>query len=93
VRAQVALAVSDPVLDWNTGTVVLTADGGTGSAERTSTAPGLSLDVRTLARLYSGYLTPAEAHALDLLTVHDPAALAAATALFAGPRPAIFDFF
>jgi predicted acetyltransferase len=93
VRAQVALAVSDPVLDWNTGTVVLTADGGTGSAERTSTAPGLSLDVRTLARLYSGYLTPAEAHALDLLTVHDPAALRAATALFAGPRPAIFDFF
>ena len=92
-RAQVTLGVHDPVLDWNTGPVALTAADGTGIAERTSAAPGLSLDVRTLARLYSGYLTPAEAAALGLLTVHDPAALTAATALFAGPRPTIFDFF
>lgn len=93
VQASVTLAVSDHLLDWNNTTVTLTAGGGTGTVERTGAAPGLSLDVRALARLYSGYLTPAEAAALDLLTVHDPAALAAATALFAGPRPAIFDFF
>ncbi len=93
VQASLTLAVSDPLLAWNTGTFTLTAEGGTATAGPSTTAPGLSLDVRTLARLYSGYLTPAEAAALDLVTVHNPAALAAATALFAGPRPAIFDFF
>jgi predicted acetyltransferase len=92
-QAHLTLAVHDPVLDWNNTTVALTVRDGTGTVERTTAGPGLSLDVRALARLYSGYLTPAEAAALDLLTVHDPAALAAAGAVFAGPRPAIFDFF
>lgn len=93
VQATVTLAVSDPVLDWNNGTFALTAADGVGHAAPTTAAPGLTLSQRTLAQLYSGYLTPAEAATLDLLTVHDPAALTAATALFAGPRPAIFDFF
>jgi hypothetical protein len=30
---------------------------------------------------------------LGLLTVHDPAALAQAEAVFAGPRPYLADFF
>jgi predicted acetyltransferase len=93
VQAAVTLAVTDPVLEWNNGTFALTVADGRGQAEPTTTTPGLSLDQRTLVRLYSGYLTPAEAAALDLLTVHDPAALEAAGAIFAGPRPAIFDFF
>ena len=55
--------------------------------------PQLSLDARALAQLYSGYLTPRQAVDLGLLTVHDPAALGRAQAIFAGPTAYLADFF
>ncbi|MDQ2808046.1 MAG: GNAT family N-acetyltransferase [Chloroflexota bacterium] len=55
--------------------------------------PQLSLDARALAQLYSGYLTPRQAADLGLLTVHDPAALGRAQAMFAGPTAYLADFF
>ena len=94
----VTLAVTDPFLEWNTGVYGLTARDGQGTVAfqpgaAAAAGAGLSLDQRVLAQLYAGYLTADEAAELGLLTVHDPAALAAAGRIFAGPRPTFTDFF
>jgi predicted acetyltransferase len=71
----------------------LAVNDGAGSWAPTRVAPALSLDERVLGQLYTGYLTPTQAADLGLLTVHDPAGLAQAEAVFAGPRPYLPDFF
>ena len=71
----------------------LAVSDGAGSWSPTRIAPDLSLDERVLGQLYSGYLTPGQAADLGLLTVHNPAALAQADAIFAGPKPYLADFF
>jgi predicted acetyltransferase len=93
VTERLTLQVADGFLDWNNGSYALAVDDTAGEAKPTDSAPDLSLDVKTLARLYAGYLTPSEAAGLDLLEVHDPAALGRADRIFAGPRPYIADFF
>ena len=93
VTADLTIAVTDSFLDWNNGVWRLAVAGTTGQATPADGSAGLRMDQRTLARLYAGYVTPAEAAALGLLEVRDPAALVAADNIFAGPRPFIADFF
>lgn len=93
VTARLSLAVSDPFCDWNNGTYELEVRGGAGRAEQTSGEPGLRMDQRALAQLFTGYLTARQAAALGLIEVLDPSALDAAQAIFAGPPPFLPDHF
>jgi predicted acetyltransferase len=93
VGGQVTLQVSDSFLDWNNGAYRLEVGDGAGQAARTDAAPDLSMDQKTLSRLYSGYLTAREAATLGLLEVHEGRALALAEQLFALPRPFMADYF
>jgi predicted acetyltransferase len=52
----------------------------------------LRLDVRALAPLYSGHLSPHALHAVGALEA-DEGSLAVAAALFGGPAPAMPDMF
>lgn len=89
--AELHLAVADDLLPSNDGRFVLRVADGRGAAE-----PGgqglLRLDVRALAMLYSGYFSPHELHALDLLA-GPPEAINSAALVFAGPRPWLPDMF
>jgi predicted acetyltransferase len=75
----VVIKVRDAVLPANDGAYCITPDG----AKRTDEAAQLELDVAGLARLYLGDVAPSVLAATGWLTVHDPAALPAADALFA----------
>ncbi|HZM00717.1 MAG TPA: sterol carrier protein domain-containing protein, partial [Planctomycetota bacterium] len=103
VRAELRLELSDDVLPENAGRWRLSvAEGsarvarlapGAPSAARGSPAPPvLRLDVRGLAALYSGHLSPGLLQQAGLLD-GDAAALELAAALFAGPAPAMADMF
>lgn len=83
-----SIAVRDDVFEWNDGrTYRLEAKGE--KVEVSSVAgtehAGLSCDVRILAQLYSGYLSPFEAARLGKLEVTSEADLAAAQRLFSPP--------
>jgi predicted acetyltransferase len=75
----VVLNVRDTVLPANSGAYRITPDG----IARTDDEPQLDCDVAALARLYLGDLAPSALAATGWLTVHAPAALPAADALFA----------
>jgi predicted acetyltransferase len=92
--ARLALEVTDPFCDWNNGTYVLSVSEGIGVAERAPSAtPGLRMDQKTLARLYTGYMSAHQAASHGLLEVLDPAALSVAQEVFAGPVPYMPDHF
>jgi predicted acetyltransferase len=89
-----SVAVRDDVLEWNDRrTYRLQAKGG---QVEVSSQPGteqarLSCDVRCLAQLYAGYLSPLEAARLGKLEVRSEAELAAAQRLFSPPgQPTAF---
>lgn len=91
VTAEVHLAVRDDVLPENDGPVVLAvADG------RAEVRPGgdgrVTLDVRGLAPLYSGYLSPAALKSIGALNGPDED-LARLATIFAGPGPWMPDNF
>jgi predicted acetyltransferase len=79
----VRLAVSD-------GAATVERSGG-GSGERGAT-PATRLDVRGLAALYSGFLSPLEVRRLGLID-GPPEDLATLGRLFAGPSPSMVDMF
>jgi predicted acetyltransferase len=91
VEGELHLAVSDAVIPENEGRFVLRVHDGRGEV-----TPGgrgdLTLDVRGLAPLYSGFLTPQTLAELGFLA-GPPPAIAAAARLFAGPEPWMADFF
>lgn len=91
VRAELHLEVADEVLPWNNGRFVLEVADGRAQA-RTGGAGRVRLDVRDLASLYSGYLTPLELRTVGTLEAPDTD-LAAAGLVFAGPRPWSPDMF
>jgi predicted acetyltransferase len=90
---QLVLRVAEGFVERTPHTYALDVADGIGTAAPTDADPDLSLDQRALAQLYSGYLTPQQALDLGVLEVHNPAALARAAALFAGPRPFMPDHF
>ncbi|MFP8955375.1 enhanced intracellular survival protein Eis [Natrialbaceae archaeon A-CW3] len=57
VDGSLTIQVSDPLVDWNDDTFVLTADGGVGTCERVdgdSSSADVSLDIATLSQLAVG---------------------------------------
>jgi predicted acetyltransferase len=85
------LEVDDDLFPENRGRFVLEVEGG--EAEVRPGGDGdIRLHVRTLAALYSGFLSP---HALQLAGAleADETSLRTATALFSGPPPAMPDMF
>ena len=98
VSAELQLELTDDVLPENAGSWTLAVSQGearvaraTGSG-RGARAPSLRMDVRGLAPLYSGHLSPGQLRQAGLIE-GDDAALELAAALFAGPAPAMSDMF
>ncbi len=94
-RAGFSLAVTDDVFEWNHNRTFHFEPTGTEAAEIRAVKgiekAGLACDVRTLAQLYSGFLSPVQAAVLGKLEVHSPADLAAAQRIFSPPgQPASF---
>jgi len=102
VQGELALELSDALLPPNAGRWTLKVAAGSASVTRTAPSrtsargaaggPALRLDVRGLAPLYSGHLSPWQLRQAGLLD-GDEAALDLAAALFAGPAPAMSDMF
>jgi predicted acetyltransferase len=91
VRGELHLDVRDPLLPENARRwVIELADGKVEVREGGSGA--ITIDVRGLAALYSGFLPAEELRAADLCAGAD-AELARATAMFAGPAPWAVDYF
>lgn len=90
VAARACVEIHDPELPQNCGTITLALEGG--EMRVTKGGSGPRLDVRGLAALYAGHLSPGELRAAGLLAgsaKHD----AALAAMFAGPSPFTPDFF
>ena len=91
VNAELQLELRDELLPGNNGRFVLTIADRHASV-RSGGAGRMSLHVRDLAALYSGYLTPQELQAAGSLD-GSKADLASAAQIFAGPRPWTPDMF
>jgi len=91
VATAVHLDVRDPLAPWNHGPFVLTVADGVGTLEPGGTGE-VELGVNALAAIYTGH-----ASALDLASVgvvRGPVeACRALDTTFAGPRPAMLDYF
>lgn len=79
----VTIALTDESAPWNAGTWHIECAEGRMSAERTATAPQLEMDVRALAPIYNGHTKPVDALRVGTLRANDPAAVKAATQIFA----------
>jgi predicted acetyltransferase len=90
-EGELHLEVIDAQLPENAGRFMLRVEGG-----RATVRPGgrgeLYCDIRGLAPLYSGFLTPRALRSLGWISGHD-AAIDDATRLFAGPEPWMPDLF
>lgn len=71
VEGDLALAVSDPLADWNDGTFRVTVGGGTAECTRTDADPDVDADVAALSQVVAGYLSVADAARYSSLTVAD----------------------
>lgn len=91
LSARLELEIFDEVLPGNRGRWILDVRGGEARVSQGG-AGALKTHVRGLAPLYSGHLT-AQALALTGLVEGADDSLELATAIFAGPRPAMSDFF
>jgi predicted acetyltransferase len=92
-KGSLTLQVAEGWVERTPHTYRLDVADGAARVSSVTAEPDLSLDQRALAQLYSGYLTPRQAADMGLLTVHDPAALGRAQALFSGPTAFLADFF
>ncbi len=88
---EIHFEVRDDQLPWNDGRFVLGIHGGRGEVRRGGEGR-ISVDVRTLASLYTGYMTPIELRLVGALE-GDDADLARAQMAFSGPRPWMPDIF
>lgn len=83
--------VQDELFSDNRGSFILEVSGGTGHVRRGGNAL-MRLDIRALAALYTGFLTPEALRSVGAL-VADDATVRLATTLFCGPAPALPDMF
>ncbi len=91
IRAEIHLAVHDAHFAENAGRFILSIEDGRGEAKRGGRGD-VTLDVRALAALYSGFQTPYALRAAGLLD-GDPDSLAMLAAIFAGPEPWCADHY
>jgi predicted acetyltransferase len=89
--AELHLHVRDDVLPANDGRIVLRVSGGKAEVQPGGTG-AMSIDVRGLASMYTGYASAYELSAAGYIDAAE-ADLLAANAIFAGPTPWLADFF
>jgi predicted acetyltransferase len=92
LSTEFTFTLKDDVLEGQSGPRTVRVRDGSAEVERAATGAGPELDVRGLSALFSGLRAPAELRRLGLLSGDDSrdGLLAAA---FAGPSPALHDFF
>lgn len=100
LAAELTLVVDDPLCPWNSGRHRLVLDGGTGcltvagsGAVASADPDATALTMPGLALLYAGGVTASVLRRADLITGGSPATDAVLDAAFAGPRPAVMDYF
>jgi len=91
VRGEVHLCVSDDVLPHNQGPMVLEVADGRGQVRRGGRGE-VTVDVRSLATLYTGHLSPRALKSVGAIEGGD-SELATLGAMFAGPAPWMPDMF
>ncbi len=91
LRAEVHLAVHDATFPVNAGRRIFSVEGGRGEAHEGGRGD-VTIDVRGLAALYSGFATPYTLRAAGLIDGPD-AALATLATIFAGPEPWCADHY
>jgi predicted acetyltransferase len=91
-RGEVSFDLRDDVLAHNEAAFSIAFENGNAEVRRGARAPKVVLDVRGLAALYTGYLSPDELRATGLVEGPDEE-LAALGALFAGPSPWMAEIF
>jgi predicted acetyltransferase len=91
VSGALAFEVDDPHFEDNRGPWRLEATDGDVHVESTDRA-GLTIDVRALSAMFTGFLAPSDAARLGWLPP-DADAVAFLSALFRGPAPFMLDFF
>jgi predicted acetyltransferase len=89
--AELHLDVTDDVLPWNHGRFTLQISGGSARVRKGGRGR-LKLDVRGLASIYTGHLSPRELLVAGLIDGPERD-VAAAAKVFAGPAPWMPDFF
>lgn len=93
-EVEFTIAVRDDCAPWNEGVYRLAAHAGEVEVERTKGGAGITVDARTLAPIFNGYVAPSKAAAAGLIMAADPQALRSADAFFAaGHRPFCWDGF
>lgn len=92
LTAAVGFEIEDDLVAGNRGPVRLEVADGRGRVSRAAGARRIAIGIRALASLFSGHL-PAEELARAGLADGPDDALAAATALFAGPAPWLAEIF
>jgi predicted acetyltransferase len=92
LTSAIGFAVEDELVESNRGRFALEVAGGRGQVRRGTADREIAIDVRGLASLYSGYLSAEELTRLGM-AAGPPEALAAATAIFAGPAPWLPEIF
>jgi predicted acetyltransferase len=91
LEAELHLEVADDIVSAHHGRFVLRVKDGAGTVERGGRGT-LSLDVRDLAALYTGFMGPEVLQAAGRVQ-GPPEALRGAAAVFAGPTPTMADMF
>jgi len=89
--AAVELQVEDPAFGWNDAGWRIETSGGTAKVSPASSAEA-RVDVRTLASMFSGFLSARDARRLGRLVATDDE-IASLDAMLAGPPPWINDWF
>ena len=92
LESELVLRVSDNILTANSGSFALRVADGRGTVERQAGGAGLDIDIRALAALYTGHRSPQQLEIVGGLS-GDPADLAKAEAIFAGPAPWLTEMF
>jgi predicted acetyltransferase len=97
VSADLILEVDDPVCPWNSGRHRLVVEGGSGMLETGPAQPelprGTTVTPNGLAVLYAGGVQVAALRRAGLVSGGSEESDVALDAAFAGPRPAILDYF
>ena len=91
VSGELAFEVDDPHFEENRGPWRLVARGGDVTVEPSDRA-GITIDIRAISAMYTGYLTPSDAARIGWLAP-DEHAIAFLGALLRGPAPFMLDFF
>ena len=96
LRADVVLQVNDPVCPWNSGRHRLVLDHGRGrieSSQAADAAEATDVTPAGLAVLYAGGVPVGALRRAGLVSGGSASADAVLDAAFAGPRPAVLDYF